>query len=136
MVEAQRHLVLANRDDRRLLDISSDEDDRPVADLGIEGTLGRVLTSGNRAEDELHLAGERLMVVNQMPCGTIADERRRPGTLLMLRDHTEVAGLADQLGAVRSLADSLRAQAHKAPTGSTRGDSGVTLSLSVVAREA
>lgn len=78
MVEAQRHLVLANRDDRRLLDISSDEDDRPVADLGIEGTLGRVLTSGNRAEDELHLAGERLMVVNQMPCGTIADERRRP----------------------------------------------------------
>lgn len=114
VIDADRRLVLANQEARRLLDIDPDDQDRPVEELAIDGTLGRLLSSGDRAEDELHLAGERLVVVNQLPVRGRGPEDRALGTVLTLRDHTEVAGLADQLGAVESLAESLRAQAHEA----------------------
>jgi two-component system, CitB family, sensor kinase len=116
VVDDDRRVVLANDEARRLLGLEDVAlEGLHVTDVPVGGALGRLLASGERAGDEVHLAGERLVVVNQLPVGRDADsDTDGLGTVLTMRDHTEVVALSDELGAVRSLADSLRAQAHEA----------------------
>jgi sensor histidine kinase regulating citrate/malate metabolism len=111
VIDGERRVVLVNDEARRLLQLSdTDVDGAPATDLPLAGELAALLASGAPAADEVHLAGERLVVVNQLPVGS-DDER---GTVVTMRDHTEVVALSEELGAVRNLADSLRAQAHEA----------------------
>lgn len=113
VVDAQRRLVLANDEAARLLDLPAGAEGRPVTELALSGSLTRLLTGGTRARDEVHLAGERLLVVNQVPAGADRRDGRDLGTVTTLRDSSELKLLTDELSAVRSLADSLRAQAHE-----------------------
>jgi two-component system CitB family sensor kinase len=68
--------------------------------------LGPVVAAGPRDDVPL-IAGERVLLasVRAVP---------RVGTVVTLRDRTEVEALARELGAVRALADALRAQTHEA----------------------
>jgi two-component system, CitB family, sensor kinase len=109
VVDDNRRLLLANDAARALLGLDADAEGRLVSELPLDGALADLLATGAEARDELHLAGERLVVVNQRPVGA-----GRLGTVVTMRDHTEVAALADELGTVRSLVASLRAQAHEA----------------------
>ncbi|WP_083442312.1 sensor histidine kinase [Nitriliruptor alkaliphilus] len=109
VLDDRRRLVLLNDEARRLLDLR-DTVATEVTDLPVDGELAALLASGAPASDEIHLAGDRLVVVNQLPVGP--DDGS--GTVLTMRDHTEVVALSDELGAVRNLAESLRAQAHEA----------------------
>ncbi len=113
VVDPQGHLVLANDEARRLLDLPPDAEGRPVSELGLSSGLVRLVESGSDAMDEVHVAGERLVVVNQQ---RTAAEGRDLGTVVTLRDQTELGRLTDELGATRTLAESLRAQAHEAAT--------------------
>ncbi|MFI6813681.1 ATP-binding protein [Nonomuraea sp. NPDC050328] len=56
--------------------------------------------------DEIHLVGDRVLAVSRAPS--------RHGTVVTLRDHTELQALAGQLDAERGFANSLRASAHEA----------------------
>ncbi|WP_431903306.1 ATP-binding protein [Nonomuraea sp. bgisy101] len=56
-------------------------------------------------EDRVHLVGERVLVVNVAPS--------RLGTVVTLRDRTELQALTGELDAERGFADSLRAAAHE-----------------------
>ncbi len=70
-----------------------------------------VLASGRPAKDELHLAGDRVLVVNQ---ATAVWAGHTLGTVATLRDSTELQALTGELDATRALAESLRSQAHEA----------------------
>ncbi|MDQ0708371.1 two-component system CitB family sensor kinase [Arthrobacter woluwensis] len=88
-----------------------------VADLPLEPSLRELFTSGREALDEVHLAGPRLLVVNQQAAvEQDAGSRSRPrrlGTVATLRDRTEIESLGSELATTRTLSDALRAQTHE-----------------------
>ncbi|GAA4661339.1 ATP-binding protein [Arthrobacter cryoconiti] len=74
----------------------------------LDDELARLLDSGD-AEQSLVLSGERVLLVRR----DIAKINGRPaGTILILRDNTELHTLLRDLDGVQGLADGLRAQAH------------------------
>ncbi len=103
---ADGRLVLANDEARRLLALPDAPEGRPVAELLGPGTLAGAIAAGETLRDDIHLAGERVLVVNQ-------SAGEETGTVTTLRDRTELEALVRELDAVRTLADSLRAQAHE-----------------------
>lgn len=108
VVGPDRRILLVNDAARELMGAGPDLEDRPVEDLPVSGELARILESGETVEDEVQLAGERLVVVSQAPLDGPSN-----GTVLTMRDHSRVMALADELSAARSLADGLRAQVHE-----------------------
>ncbi|MFD7532670.1 SpoIIE family protein phosphatase [Streptomyces sp. NPDC059849] len=85
-------LLLANDEARRLLDLPLDAEGRRVPDLpGLDPGMLELLTSKRAATDEVHLAGSRLLAVNQRP----TDRHGGPqGTVATLRDSTELRTLS------------------------------------------
>ncbi|NUW34107.1 sensor histidine kinase [Nonomuraea sp. SMC257] len=92
-------LTLCNDAARQLLNLPEDAEGRHVADLG----LADVLTT---REERVHLVGERVLAVNSAAS--------RLGTVVTVRDHTELQALAGQLDAERGFAEALRSAAHEA----------------------
>ena len=109
--DRQRKLLLVNDEGARLLGLGPDAEGRRAAELGVPGSLGELLASGRDAQDELHLTGEAVVVVNQAP---VTRQGRAFGTVVTLRDHTELQALTGELDSVRGLAESLKSQAHEA----------------------
>ena len=96
IVAADGRLMLANDEAGRLLELPPDVEGRLVSDLpGLDPETRALLASGHEATDEVHLAGDRLLAVNQRP----TDREGGPkGTVVTLRDTTElqaVTGRAD-----------------------------------------
>ncbi|MET9660242.1 SpoIIE family protein phosphatase [Streptomyces sp. NPDC006510] len=85
-------LLLANDEARRLLELPLDAEGRRIPDLsGLDPGMAELLTSGRAATDEVHLAGGRLLAVNQRP----TDRHGGPqGTVATLRDSTELRALS------------------------------------------
>ncbi|BCL24566.1 SpoIIE family protein phosphatase [Streptomyces tuirus] len=88
IVSADGRLMLANDEARRLLELPPDAEGRLVSGLpGLDPDTRALLASGREASDEVHLAGERLLAVNQRP----TEHRGGPkGTVVTLRDSTEL----------------------------------------------
>lgn len=115
VVDADRNVVLINDAARRLLDVQADVDGQPADQLPVSDELAALLASGETVEDEVHVAGDRLLVVSQVPVGKESDAPGAAGlgTVLTLRDHTQVKALADELGSTRNMAEALRSTAHE-----------------------
>ncbi|MGK5172072.1 sensor histidine kinase [Geodermatophilus sp. CPCC 205761] len=111
LVDGERRVQLVNDEARRLLGLDGDPAGRHVADLGLPAELTALLTQQRTAVDEVHVTGTRVLVVNQAP-PQAADGGA--GTVVTLRDHTDLQALTGELDSVRSFAESLRAQAHEA----------------------
>lgn len=111
LVDRHRTLSLSNDEARRLLELPSEPDGRAVGELGLPAGLTDVLTSGRACVDEIFLTGQRVLVVNQTPAQYAG---RDLGTVVTLRDHTDLQALSGELDTVRGLAESLRSQAHEA----------------------
>ncbi|MEV4077174.1 ATP-binding protein [Nonomuraea fuscirosea] len=92
-------LTLCNDAARQLLGLPADAEGRHVGEMG----LGELLTG---AEERVHLVGDRVLAVNSAAS--------RLGTVVTVRDHTELQALTGQLDAERGFADSLRSAAHEA----------------------
>ncbi|KNB51001.1 sensor histidine kinase [Streptomyces caatingaensis] len=111
MLDGERRVALVNDGGRELLGLrGADVVGRSVAELGLPEPLTRALLAPERRVDELHLTDERTLVVNTSPVS--GGERR--GTVVTLRDHTELTALSGELDSVRGFAEALRAQAHEA----------------------
>src|SRR3954467_15317898 len=111
LVDSDGRVQLANDEARRLLGIDGDALGRPVAELGLSQDLTETLTGQRPAVDEVQVTGDRILVVNQAPA---RPSGRPAGTVVTLRDHTELQALTGELDSVRGFAESLRAQAHEA----------------------
>jgi two-component system CitB family sensor kinase len=111
VTSSEGRLLLANDEARRLLDLPEDPTGRPVHACVPPGPLRELLDSGRTTADEVQLAGERVLLVSQR---TAVVDRRPVGSVVTLRDRTELQSLARELDSVRGMADSLRAQAHEA----------------------
>jgi two-component system CitB family sensor kinase len=110
VLDRDRKLLLINDEGARLLGLGSDAEGRPVAEFRVPGGLDEILTSGRPVHDEIHLTTEAVVVVNQAP---VTRRGRVFGTVVTLRDHTELQALTGELDSVRSLAELLKSQAHE-----------------------
>lgn len=111
MLDGQRRIALINDGARELLDLSGPGLlGRNVAELGLPAPLTGALLASEPRVDEVHLTAERVVVVNTSP--VTGGEHR--GTVVTLRDHTELQSLAGELNSVRGFAEALRSQAHEA----------------------
>lgn len=111
LLDRDGRVALVNDEARRLLPLPPDAAGRRVDDLGLPAALGSALAAGTVGADEPHLAGDRIVVVNQAPARY---EGRELGTVVTLRDLTELRALGDELDSIRGFAQALNAQAHEA----------------------
>lgn len=110
LLDADGRIQLVNDEARRLLGITGDVTGRPVGDVVGSG-LGAALAARGVGADEIHLTAEHTVVVNQQPA---VRGGRDLGTVVTLRDHTELRALTSELQTIQGFADSLNAQAHEA----------------------
>ncbi|MEU9114036.1 SpoIIE family protein phosphatase [Streptomyces sp. NPDC048483] len=99
IVDADRRVVLANDEARRLLGLAADVEGRRVADLGLAPRTAELLGSGRVATDEVLPVGDRLLAVNNR----LTDRRGGPpGSVATLRDSTELLALAGKAESAQS----------------------------------
>ncbi|MET9875372.1 sensor histidine kinase [Actinacidiphila glaucinigra] len=110
LLDADRRVALCNDAARELLGLPGDVVGSYVADLGLPASLTGALLAAEPRVDEVHLTAERVVVVNTSPVR--GGERR--GTVVTLRDHTDLQSLTGELDSVRGFAEALRSQAHEA----------------------
>ncbi len=106
VIGRDHRIELVNDEGRRLLGLG----DGPVEELELPPALRELSQPDSRAEDVFVLAGDRTLVANQQPT---VFEGRTLGTVVTLRDHTDLRALTGELDSVRGLTDALRAQAHE-----------------------
>ncbi|GAA3218358.1 hypothetical protein GCM10020256_22250 [Streptomyces thermocoprophilus] len=83
---------------------------RSVAELGLPAPLTGALLASEPRVDEVHLTADRVVAVNTSP--VTGGERR--GTIVTLRDVTELQSLMGELDSERGFTQALRSQAHEA----------------------
>jgi sensor histidine kinase regulating citrate/malate metabolism len=111
LVDGEQRVQLANDEARRLLDLDGDPAGRHLTELGLPPELTRTLCRQGTVVDEVHVTGTRVLVVNQ---AAARPSGRSAGTVVTLRDHTDLQALTGELDSVRAFAEALRAQAHEA----------------------
>lgn len=111
MLDGSGRIALVNDGARELLGMGADGEvvGRPVADLGLPAPLTEALLSPGPRVDEVHLTRDRTVVVNTSP--VTGGEHR--GTVVTLRDVTELQTLTGELDSARGFAEALRSQAHE-----------------------
>lgn len=102
---------LVNDEARRLLDLPDDVIGRQVGELGLAPGLVSAALGRTAESDDLYLAGDRMLVVSTAPARW---EGREVGSVVSLRDHTELRSVTGELDLVRQLTESLRSQNHEA----------------------
>ena len=111
LLDLNGRLLLANDEARRLLELPADWTGRQLDHLGLPRPMTEALAGGRQVHDAIHLTTNRVLVVNQAPARW---EGRDLGTVLTLRDHTDLQALTGELDSARGLAEALRSQAHEA----------------------
>ncbi|MGA5213889.1 sensor histidine kinase [Streptomyces pseudogriseolus] len=112
MLDGQYRVALINDGGRELLGVDQEEDvvGRSVAELGLPAPLTGALLASEPRVDEVHLTADRVLVVNTSP--VTGGERR--GSVVTLRDVTELQSLMGELDSERGFTHALRSQAHEA----------------------
>ncbi|WP_210718446.1 sensor histidine kinase [Amycolatopsis acididurans] len=108
LVGADGRVVLCNDGARELLGLTRDPVGTPVAELGLPPALAETFRAGEPRTDEIHVTDTRVLVVSTAPV------QRDRGTVVTLRDHTDLQLLTGELQTTRGLAEALRSQAHEA----------------------
>jgi two-component system CitB family sensor kinase len=81
----------------------------PVESLAVSPRV-RVALAQPPVDNVFAIAGDRVVVVNSRP---VRREKRELGTVLTVRDRTDLDALTRELDSVRSLTDGLRASRHE-----------------------
>ncbi|MCJ0869441.1 sensor histidine kinase [Streptomyces sp. AP-93] len=110
MLDGRRRITLVNDAGRELLGLRGEIKGAAVDGLGLPAPLTGALLADRPRVDEVHLTADRVLVLNSAP---VAGGGRR-GTVITLRDHTELLSLTGELDQERGFTRALRAQAHEA----------------------
>jgi len=111
LVDEDSRVQLLNDEAVRLLGIDDSAVGRSVASLGLPESLAQSILIGHMDPDEIHLVGDHVLVVNQAAARW---QGRKVGSVVTLRDHTELQAVAGELDTVRGLAETMRSQNHEA----------------------
>ncbi|MET3923765.1 sensor histidine kinase [Arthrobacter sp. UYEF20] len=103
-------VTVINGEARRLLQIEGVALGKPVAELIPEGRLRDLLTGKIPGTDQVALTQDALLVVNRMP---VSSAGRSIGSVVTLRDRTEIESLVRDLHSVRGLMEAMRALEHE-----------------------
>jgi two-component system, CitB family, sensor kinase len=109
-LDLRQRVTLVNDEALQLLDLPSDSVGRTLGELGVDGRLHDVLTGHSQGQDQIVLAGERVLILNRVP---ISSRGRPIGSVTTLRDRTELTSLQRELDTNRHVTHTLRAQAHE-----------------------
>ncbi|WP_197379469.1 sensor histidine kinase [Mycolicibacterium mengxianglii] len=96
---------VVNDEARRLLSLP----DGPLTRAQLPGSLAT--SGGETLTDETHVTPDRVLLVNQQP---VHWEGRKVGTVMTLRDRTDLQRVSGELSSVTQFAESLRSRAHEA----------------------
>jgi two-component system, CitB family, sensor kinase len=110
LLDRAGRLQLLNDEARRLLALPDDAVGRHVDDLGLPAALAGALASGAERADEIFLTDDRVVVVSQAAARWAGQHL---GSVVTLRDHTELRALVSELKTIRGFAEALSAQAHE-----------------------
>ncbi|KDN81679.1 ATP-binding protein [Kitasatospora cheerisanensis] len=108
LLDRDHRVLLCNDAARELLQLEDPIRELTVRQLRLPNSLTRALESAEPVRDEVHLTAERVLLLNTSPVGPGL------GTVVTLRDHTELQGLTGELDTVKGIASALDAQAHEA----------------------
>jgi two-component system, CitB family, sensor kinase len=103
-------LVLANDEARRLLDLPPGGEGTPVSELLAGTDLAGLFTQDEPLRDQVRFAAGRVLLVSRGPAEL---HGKTVGTVLTLRDRTELQAVMRERDTVRALADALRAHVHE-----------------------
>jgi two-component system CitB family sensor kinase len=123
LVDLRGDLVLYNDYAAQLLGIPV-QPSRPVQErrprrldeLHLSTGLDGLLRSGRAAHEEVHVTETRVLVVSQQPAlaqPAYGRKREAMGSVVTVRDHTDLQVLGDELHTMHTLSDALRAQTHE-----------------------
>ena len=110
LVDGAGRVRLVNDECRRLLGLDADVVGRPVTGLGLTPSLEQTLVEGTPRQDELHVTDARVLVLNQARARW---KGRDLGTVVTIRDRTDLQALTGELDTARGLTEALRSQAHE-----------------------
>lgn len=103
-------VTLINDEARRLLGLRTSALGRPVDELLPDGRLRDVLSGRVTGPDQVVLTEKHCLLANRMLVGAPG---RPLGSVVTLRDRTEIEALLRELTSARGLSDALRAQQHE-----------------------
>ncbi|RZS32286.1 sensor histidine kinase regulating citrate/malate metabolism [Herbihabitans rhizosphaerae] len=103
-------ITLVNDHARDLLTLPHDVVGKPVRALEFNERLVDVLTGRAEGRDQIVLRKGKVLIMNRMP---IVLAGGAVGSVVTLRDRTEIEALRGELDATRTATDTLRAQAHE-----------------------
>lgn len=109
-LDARGRITVINSEARRLLQITDNATGRNLQEFVPPGRLRDLLTGALDGSDQVALSDESLLVVNRMP---VVLGGRDVGSVVTLRDRTELEALIRELNAVTGLTTALRAQEHE-----------------------
>jgi len=109
-VDPAGRISVINDQAGRLLRLPSNASGKRLEDVLAAGPLRDLLTSTIAVTDEIAVTDDYCLVINRMP---VTLDSRPHGSVVTLRDRTDVEGLARELAGERSLSESMRAQQHE-----------------------
>jgi two-component system, CitB family, sensor kinase len=111
LLDQAGRVQLVNDEARELLGLELGVVGQRVGELKLpEPMIDSVLGEGT-VTDEIHLVGPRMLVVNKTPA---VWSGRVVGSVITLRDHTDLQAISGELDSAKGLANTLRSQNHEA----------------------
>jgi two-component system, CitB family, sensor kinase len=111
LLDPAGRVQLVNDEGRELLGLDMVVVGQPVGDLKLPEPLVDSVLGEGVVTDEIHLVGPRMLVVNKTPA---VWSGRVVGSVITLRDHTDLQAISGELDSAKGLADTLRSQNHEA----------------------
>jgi two-component system CitB family sensor kinase len=108
--DTRQRITLVNDEARRLMRLTGTVLGRTADEVFAPGRLRDVLSGASSGPDQEVLTDEALLVVNRNP---VVVAGRDVGSVVTLRDRTELESLVRELHAMTGLANALRAQEHE-----------------------
>src|SRR5205814_3487719 len=108
-IDTDGRVSVCNDEAARLLGVAPPAG-TPAADLDLPPRLRAALGGDGGTDNIITIAGDRVLVATRRE---VRRDGRDLGTVLTLRDRTDLETLTRELDAVRALSDGLRAQRHE-----------------------
>ncbi|HET7414621.1 MAG TPA: sensor histidine kinase [Arthrobacter sp.] len=117
-VSAQGTITVVNAEARRLLGLREGDDvvGQPLAEAGLPPSLSRLAANASSESPSVEeVIGSRVLILTAraVRTGRRGGPEQDLGTVIMLRDRTQMQSLTRQLQAVSSMTTALRAQRHE-----------------------